>query len=504
MSSPIIELKGITKQYPAVKALDTVDFHLYNGEIHSFLGENGAGKSTLMKVVYGLVRPDEGEIFFNGEKVSVASPYDAIALGIGMVHQHFMLVPVLTVFENIVLGAEPKRRWGIFDRRKARAEITSLIEKFNFKIDPDKRVGDLSVGEQQRVEILKAMYKQCTLLILDEPTAVLTPNECDELFAILKKLRDRGMSVVLITHKLRETLACADSLSVIRHGKMVLEHCPAQNFTREELADCMVGKKVTLGAVRRSTEVGENCLSIRNISLVDKGIQILDGVSIDLHKNRIVGIAGVEGNGQSELIEILTGLRKADSGEIVLNGKKLLGGAQEFIRAGIGHVPEDRGSRGLVNGLTIRDNLILGHHRQFAKFWQTVMDNVKITSYAEHLRVEYDIRSPDTSLPISSLSGGNAQKAVIARVYSQENDAYIVAQPTRGVDIGAMEYIHKKTQDLRDEGNAILLVSSDLDELKTLSDEICVIYEGKIVARDITENFDDTRLSVLMNTGSEP
>ncbi len=490
-----VEMKQITKQYPLVRALDHVDFILKKGEILSLLGENGAGKSTLMKVLYGICKPDEGEIKVNGKLVTIKKPQQAIDLGIGMVHQHFMLTPVFTVTENIVVGCEPVK--GIlFDKTTAEQEVQGMIDRYGFKISASARVADLSVGEQQKVEILKAIYRKAKILILDEPTAVLTPQEVNELFQILRELKKDGTSIVIITHKLKETLEIADTVSVLRDGKMIEANVPIEGATSDSLAQMMVGRDVKLGIQRRSECVGATRLKANEITLKEKGRTLLNGLRFELKAGEILGIAGIEGNGQTELIECLTGIRHPDVLDLEKDGEKVTGDSRDFIRRKIGHIPEDRMTRGLVLELSIMENIILGYQERFQK--KGILERKKSRTFSEELLKEFQIKAPNSLVKCNALSGGNQQKVVIARVFSEDPDIIIVAQPTRGVDIGAIEYIHNRLLRLRDEGKAILLISADLDEVKNLSDRLMVIYDGEFVAEGKTEDFDDMQLGLLM------
>lgn len=495
-----VEMKHITKQYPLVRALDNVDFLLEEGEILSLLGENGAGKSTLMKVLYGICRPDEGEILVKGKPAVIKSPKAAIQMGIGMVHQHFMLTPVLTVTENIVVGFEPVKGI-VFDRETAEKKVQEMIDSYGFKIRASQKVSELSVGEQQKVEILKTIYHEADILILDEPTAVLTPQEVEELFLILRELKARKKSIVIITHKLKETLSIADSISVLRDGTMITSHIPIKGATADSLAQMMVGREVTLGVSRKAKTTGEAVLNVKEITLRRKERYILKHVSLELKKGEILGIAGIEGNGQTELIECLTGICRPDCLELRKSGESISGGPAAFIRKGIGHIPEDRMTRGLIQNLSILDNLILGYQSRFQK--KGILDRKRIRGFAEKLLKEFQIKAPNSLVKASALSGGNQQKLVIARVLSEDPDIIIVAQPTRGVDIGAMEYIHERILDLRDEGKAVLLISADLDEVKSLSDRLMVMYDGELVAEGKPEEFDDKELGLLMTGAKE-
>ena len=492
-------MRGIVKQYPLVRAIDGADFTVEQGEIHSLLGENGAGKSTLMKILYGMTTPTAGEVRVFGKPVAITRPAQAIALGIGMVHQHFMLTPVMTVAENVVIGSEPVR--GVFfDRKKAEAQVAAMIDEYNFHISATAKVETLSVGEQQRVEILKALYRGADLLILDEPTAVLTPQEVEDLFRVMRQLKAAGKSIIIITHKLKETMEIADRVSVLRQGKMIESGVPVAGTTMNELAQMMVGRDVELSVTRRAEQVGEENFSVRGLSLTERGVPILRDVCLSLRKGEILGIAGIEGNGQTELIEVLTGLRRPDHMELFKDGKPLSGNAAAFLAAGVGHVPEDRMTRGLVLEMSIEDNLILGYHRRPAFARRGLASAIR--RFAEQERTEFAIKAPNVQERCSALSGGNQQKVVIARVFSENPDVIIVAQPTRGVDVGAMEYIHHRLLDLRDGGKSILLISADLDEVRSLSDRLAVIYGGRIVAEGKPDTWSDMEIGLLMTGGS--
>lgn len=494
-------MRGIVKQYPLVRAIDGADFTVEQGEIHSLLGENGAGKSTLMKILYGMTTPTAGEVRVFGKPVAITRPAQAIALGIGMVHQHFMLTPVMTVAENVVIGSEPVR--GVFfDRKKAEAQVAAMIDEYNFHISATAKVETLSVGEQQRVEILKALYRGADLLILDEPTAVLTPQEVEDLFRVMRQLKAAGKSIIIITHKLKETMEIADRVSVLRQGKMIESGVPVAGTTMNELAQMMVGRDVELSVTRRAEQVGEENFTVRGLSLTERGIPLLRDVCLSLRRGEILGIAGIEGNGQTELIEVLTGLRRPDHMELLKDGKPLHGNAAAFLAAGVGHVPEDRMTRGLVLEMSIEDNLILGYHRRPAFSRRGLRLASAIRKFAEQERTEFAIKAPNVLERCSALSGGNQQKVVIARVFSENPDVIIVAQPTRGVDVGAMEYIHHRLLDLRDSGKSILLISADLDEVRSLSDRLAVIYGGRIVAEGKPDTWSDMEIGLLMTGGS--
>ena len=492
-----IEMRGITKIYPGVRALDNVSFSVEQGEIHSLLGENGAGKSTLMNVLYGMTTPDAGEILVDGKPVTIRRSAQAIALGIGMVHQHFMLTPVMTIMENVIVGCEPVH--GPFlDRKKATESVQALIDKFHFHLNASARVQALSVGEQQRVEILKALYRGANVLILDEPTAVLTPQEVGELFSVLRELKAAGKSIIIITHKLRETAEIADRVSVLRAGVMVDQGLSAAGCSASDLALMMVGRKVDLSYTRRSKSVGETAYQVQNLNLTVKGVPILRDVALEVHKGEILGIAGIEGNGQSELIEVLTGLRKPDSMELVKDGQPLSGKTAAFLSAGVGHIPEDRLVRGMIGPMTIEDNIILGYHRKKEFSKHGIRRKNEIRAFSEKQLTDYQIKAPNVQEKCGSLSGGNQQKVVVARVFSEDPDVLIAAQPTRGVDVGAQELIHSRLLDLRDAGKAVLLISADLDEVRRLSDRIAVIYEGKIVAQGSYDTWNEMELGLLM------
>ena len=496
----VVEMHDIVKDYPLTRALDHVDFTLDSGSIHSLLGENGAGKSTLMKILYGMCTPDEGHILIRGQSERITNPRQAIALGIGMVHQHFMLAPVMTVAENIVVGSEPDTGL-LFHSRKAALVVDHLIARYGFCIKANERVSNLSVGEQQRVEILKALYHGAEILILDEPTAVLTPQEVEELFVIMRELRKAGKSIILITHKLKETLAIADTLSVLRDGRMITSGLPIEGVSADDLARMMVGRDVDLEMTNRSKTIGPISLQVRGLTLKGKEKHILSDLSFDLHRNEILGIAGIEGNGQSELIEVLTGLAKAEATTFQHEGNPLSGDAHDFIQLKIGHVPEDRSTRGLIKEMTVEENLMLGYHRSPRFNRRGFFRTSAVRAFAQQMIKDYAIKTGSSRQSCGSLSGGNQQKVVIARVFSENPDLIIVAQPTRGVDIGAMHYIHERLFELRDQGKAILLVSADLDEVRRLSDRIAVMYDGRIVSISKPGEYSETQLGLMM-TGS--
>lgn len=490
-------MKNIRKTFPGTVALDNVDFKLRKGEIISLLGENGAGKTTLMKVLYGMTTPDNGEIFYNGEKVNIKKPLDAINMGICMVHQHFMLVPAFTVTDNIVAGYEPKN--GLFlDKKKSRQLVSDLIKEFNFNLNPDTKVEKLSVGEQQRVEILKALYRKAEVLILDEPTAVLTPHEVDALFVILDKLRKQGKSIVIITHKLRETMAIADRVSVIRDGIMIRNDVIPSETTVEKLSEMMVGRQIDIGTRTPAINIGDISLSLKNLNVIEDNIVKVKDISFDIRSGEILGIAGIEGNGQTQLLESLTGLNEPKSMELYIKGKSISGKADKFLKGGIGHIPEDRLKLGLALDMSIKNNLILGYHRNKDINKKGVLNNKKIVEYAKICKKDYLIKAPTIDTSVKSLSGGNQQKVIIARTFSHNPEVIIAAHPTRGVDVGAMEYIHRKLIELRDQGKAILLISADLDEVRSLSDRLLVLYEGEIVSESMPGELSEIELGLLM------
>ena len=500
---PVLELRSITKRFPGVVANDRVDLALERGEVHALLGENGAGKSTLMNIVYGLYRPDEGEIRIDGKPVSIGSAREAIKHGIGMVHQHFMLIPVMTVAENIVLATEPTHAGVLLDYNEAVRQVRELSEQFGLAVDPEALVHDIGVGQEQRVEILKALYRGANILILDEPTAVLTPHEATELFEIIRGLQEQGKTIVFISHKLKEVLEIADRITVLRRGKKV-ETLPRAGATETGLARLMVGREVLLRVEKKPSEPGEPLLDVRDLHVLDsRGLEAVRGVSFQAREGEIVGIAGVDGNGQSELIDALCGLLAAQSGNVLIAGEEVLGEAPgKVLDRGLGHIPEDRQRRGLVLEFTLAENLALHDydHSPIARFgW--LMPRPMIER-ARRLLKDFDVRGGGPSTRAAALSGGNQQKVVIAREVARDPRVLIAAQPTRGLDVGAIEYVHRRLVEARDQRKAVVLVSLELDEILSLSDRILVIYEGRLVAEygpDVSEE----ELGIAMTGGRE-
>jgi simple sugar transport system ATP-binding protein len=500
--SVAVEMRGITKAFPGVVANNKVDLEVRKGEIHALVGENGAGKSTLMNVLYGLLHPDEGEILIDGKTANIGGARDAIAHGIGMVHQHFMLIPVFTVGENVMLGREPVSGPGFYDHARARKEIAELTKRYGLRLDPDARTGDLPVGLQQRVEIVKVLYRGANIVILDEPTGVLTPQESKELFAVLRDLVKGGKTIIFISHKLREVLEISDRITVMRRGKVV-GHLVTKDTTEQEIATMMVGREVLLRVDKKPAQPGDVTFKVENLTAnSDRGVPALKGVSFELRRGEILGIAGVEGNGQSELVEVLAGTRRATGGRVLLGDKDVTTfDARTEREAGIAFIPEDRRGTGLVLSYSIADNLILGRQRSPEFSWhELVLRLVAIKEWARRLVKEFDIRTPTIETAARNLSGGNQQKIIVAREMASRPRVLLAAQPTRGVDIGAIEFIHRRLVAERDEGTAVLLVSAELDEIRSLSDRIAVIYEGNIVSIEPAEAPEE-RLGLLMTGG---
>lgn len=497
----VIEMKGITKVFPGVVANENVDFDLNQGEIHVLLGENGAGKTTLMNVLYGLYQQEEGKIFVRGKEENIVSPARAIELGIGMIHQHFMLVDIFSVTENIILGNEPTAGIKV-DMAKARQEVKDLISRYGFAIDPDALIKDITVGQQQKVEILKALYRKTNILILDEPTAVLTPQEIDELEVILRNLTAEGKSVILITHKLKEIMKMSDRVTILRLGKVVGQVETAKTSI-PELAELMVGRQVKLSTEKAPHDPGEEVLTVEGLTYTDeRGVEKVRSVSFGLRRGEILGIAGVDGNGQSELVELLTGILKPSGGSVRLDGKKIAGlSVHSIITSGLSNIPEDRHKRGMVLDLPLYENAILGQHRHpnFAKGLR--LDYPAIKAYTEQLVKDYDIRTPNIQVPARSLSGGNQQKLIAAREISKNPTVLIASQPTRGLDVGAIEYIHSRLVEERNADKGVLLVSLELDEILDLSDRILVMYDGRIQAELPRSEATENKLGILMAGG---
>ena len=497
--SPALELRGITKRFPGVLANDHIDLTVEKGEIHALLGENGAGKTTLMNILYGLYHPDEGEIFVNGKKLAVTSPIDAIKAGVGMVHQHFMLIPVFTVTENVMLGEEYVKYGDILDRPRAAAKIKQISDTYHLNIDPEMYIKDMPVGLQQRVEIIKLLFREADILILDEPTAVLTPQEVEELFKIMRTLIDQGKSIIFITHKLGEVLECADRITVIRGGKVIGTTTP-QESTMNDLASMMVGRDVKLTVEKAEKVTGEVVLDVKNLTVLDPlGAIAVDGITFDVHAGEVLGFAGVQGNGQTELVRSLTGLLTAVDGEVLLSGHNITKlSPRQVTELGTAHIPEDRQKDGLTLAFPISDNLILNTYYLTPFSRNAWLNQREISKNAKELVAKFDVRTPSIFTPVSSLSGGNQQKVIVAREFSRPIKLLIASQPTRGLDVGSIEYIHKQLIMKRDEGCAILLVSTELDEVMQLSDRIAVIYRGKILAIVDARTATKEQLGLLM------
>ncbi len=481
--APALELRGITKRFPGVLANDHIDLTVEKGEIHALLGENGAGKTTLMNILYGLYHPDEGEIFVNGEKMAIHSPIDAIKAGVGMVHQHFMLVPVFTVTENVMLGEEYVKYGDILDRPRAAAKIKQISDTYHLNIDPNMYIKDMPVGLQQRVEIIKLLFREADILIMDEPTAVLTPQEVEELFKIMRTLIDQGKSIIFITHKLGEVLECADRITVIRGGKVIGTTTP-QESTLNDLASMMVGRDVKLTVDKIEKEPGEVVLEVKNLTVLDPvGVVAVDGISFEVRSGEVLGFAGVQGNGQTELVRSLTGLLQPIDGEVLLSGHNITKASpRQVTEFGTAHIPEDRQKDGLTLSFPISDNLVLNTYYLAPFSRHAWLSQKDILKNAKELVEKFDVRTPSVYTPVSSLSGGNQQKVIVAREFSRPIKLLVASQPTRGLDVGSIEYIHKQLIRKRDEGCAIVLVSTELDEVMQLSDRIAVIFRGKILA----------------------
>lgn len=500
--TPVLEARGVVKRFGPLIANAGVDLTLRRGEILCLLGENGAGKSTLCNVLYGLYHPDDGELRVHGRPVRFGSSADAIASGIGMVHQHFQLISVLTVAENVVLGKE-QRHGPFLDRVHARRQVTELAQGYGLAVDPDARIADLSVGAQQRVELLKALYRDAEILLLDEPTAVLTPQEVTEFFGVVRGLVDAGKSVVFITHKLKEVLAVADTVTVLRGGRVV-GSVPAAEATEQSLATLMVGREVVFEVEKGPAHPGETVLEVGDLEVADdRGHVSVSGLSLSVRAGEILGIAGVEGNGQRELVEALAGMRPALAGQVRVDGRDMVGKSpREVEELGVGHIPEDRSKHGLVASYPITDNLVLNRYSRPPFSRRLVMNRRALAAHARELVARFDVRTPGVDVPVATLSGGNQQKLVVARELAGRLRLLLVAQPTRGLDVGSIEFIHRQLIARRDEGTAILLVSAELDEILALSDRIGVLYRGRLAA--VLDRADATRerLGLLMAGGS--
>ena len=475
-----LELEGITKRFGSLVANDHIDLTVEQGQIHALLGENGAGKTTLMNVLYGLTQPDEGEILLDGKPQDLGSPNHAIKAGIGMVHQHFMLVPVFTVAENVTLGMERTKAFGWIDRRRTRRDVRELSERYGLQVNPDALVEDLPVGVQQRVEIIKALLREASVLILDEPTSVLTPGETQELFRIMRELRAGGRSIVFISHKLKEVQEIADVITVIRRGRVVGQLPPTASDT--ELASLMVGRSVQLRVTKEPAKPGEVRLDVQNLTVPgDQGTAALDGVSFQVRAGEILGVAGVQGNGQTELCEALLGLRPADGGSVRLDGRDLAHATpRQRLRAGVGYIPEDRQEDGLVAGFSVAENLVLDVYDRPPYASGIALDLGTINGTATERVADFDIRTTSIATAAGTLSGGNQQKVILAREIGREVRLLVASQPTRGLDVGSIEFVHRRIVEQRDRGLAVLLISSELDEIYALSDRIAVMYEGRI------------------------
>ncbi len=508
--TPVLEARGLTKRFPGVLANDKVDLTLMKGEVLALLGENGAGKTTLMNMLYGLYRPDEGEILINGRSTHFHSPHAAIAAGIGMVHQHFMLVPVMTVTENVMLGVEETQgilgkvpMLGRLNKRIVADRIREISKQYNLAVDPDDTIKNLPVGTQQRVEIIKALYRHADILILDEPTAVLTPQEAEELFKVMHNLTSQGVSIIFITHKLKEVLAVADRITVLRGGRGV-GSTGTQGATEASLAEMMVGRKVILQVDKENAHPGKTILQVDNLVVKDDRKQTaVNRLSFEVKAGEILGIAGVQGNGQRELVEGLTGLRKIEAGQIKLDGANITHlPPRDVTEAGVAHVPEDREKHGLIMTYPIADNIVLNNYYLPPYASGPVLNQQQIDKHAQELVNKYDVRTPSIYTPAGSLSGGNKQKVIVAREFSHPVKLLIANQPTRGVDVGSIEFIHNQIVAQRDSGVAVLLVSAELDEVLALADRVAVMFEGQIVKTLPIQEATRERVGLLM-AGSE-
>ena len=500
----VIEMLHITKEFPGIKANDDITLQLRKGEIHALLGENGAGKSTLMSVLFGLYQPEEGEIRKNGQTVKINDPNDATALGIGMVHQHFQLVDVFTVLDNIILGAETTKM-GFLQKKEARKKVQELSERYGLAVDLDAKVEDITVGMQQRVEILKVLYRGADILILDEPTASLTPQEITELMEIISNLTADGKSVILITHKLKEITSCADYCTIIRQGKYI-DTVKVSDVNENDLAAMMVGRKVEFKVEKKDIKPGEVVLEVKDIHGKDyRGVEILKGLNLSVRRGEIVGLAGVDGNGQTELVEILTGLKKGDSGEVLINGKNVFNKKpKEIFESGITSIPADRQKHGLVLEFSVAENLILQNYMKEPYSKKGVLKKDAIMAHAKDLVERFDIRPAGSeSRPAGTLSGGNQQKVIIAREITNDKDLLIAVNPTRGLDVGAIEFVHRYLVEQRNKNKAVLLVSFELDEIMSVSDRIEVIFDGQITGSMPAAGADEKTLGIMMAGGKQ-
>jgi simple sugar transport system ATP-binding protein len=499
---PAVQMQGITKVFPGVVANDHIDFSVEKGEIHGLLGENGAGKTVLMSILYGLYRPDEGTIAVDGRDVQMDSPAHAMKFGIGMVHQHFMLVPSLTVLENITLGREPVKNMFIVDQERMHRDVKEFCDRYRLEVDLAAPVYTLPVGAQQRVEILKALYRGAAILILDEPTAVLTPMEVRELFMAVRALRDEGKTVIFISHKLREVLAICDRITVLKRGRVV-DTVAAGDASEDRLAEMMVGRKIVSDYKKGDVPDQQPVLTVKELTtLNDRGLPALRAINLEVRSYEIMGLAGVEGNGQTELVEVLTGLRKATEGTVILDGVDITRATPlDRIRMGVAHIPEDRYKRGVVQDFSVMENLIMcGQRDRFAKN-SVALDFKEASSCSDEMMRDYQIQAPGKNTPLRNLSGGNQQRVVVAREFSRSPRLVVAAQPTRGLDVGATEYVRGKLVEMRGNGAAVLLISADLDEIWALSDRIAVIYEGKIVAVKPASETTEQEIGLLMTGG---
>ena len=498
----MLELKNITKTFGSVTANNDVSITVHNGTIHAIVGENGAGKSTIMRIAYGFYNADSGEIWFDGERTNIRSPHDAIALGIGMVHQHFMLVDTMTVAENIILGAETGTATSL-DLEKANADIQKLSDELRLNVNPRALIEDLSVGQQQRVELLKALYRNAELLILDEPTAVLSPQEVEEFFGILRRMKEQGKTVIIITHKLDEVLAISDDVTVMRDGRVV-GNVKTSETDAKGLARMIVGRDVLLRVEKEDAKPSDVVLSVQDLKILGKQGLAIDGVSFDVRAGEIVGVAGVEGNGQTELIEALAGLCNPEGGRVEFEGKDVTGAnARRLKELGIAHIPEDRHKRGLLLHSDLAENSVLGVHYRAPVASNGFMSSAVIEKRVGEIIKNFDVRPPNPELSAKSLSGGNQQKLIIGREFELDPKLLLVSQPTRGVDIGAIEFIHRKLIELRDKGRAVLLVSAELEEVKALADRLLVISEGKIVGEVDPKTASVEEIGLMMTGGNE-